>query len=186
MFKKSWFHGTRSKGIEEFLAMSHFGDLDTAKMTCANKRHKDNVQEEAEIIEVRLNLKSEEVLDFNDVGSPSAIAFAYYLLDSKEDYNFSEDLIADLTHVWKQEKTKKANTARHNYGEKEKAEAREEVSKVLVKHGYKAYSYVNEVESNNKSKSICIFDPSIVEIVTRTKLNEKDALLFWHNSKRNT
>ncbi|GBK97673.1 hypothetical protein [Vibrio harveyi] len=187
MFESSWFHGTRSNDdIEEFLAMSHFGDLDTAKMTCANKKYKDKVQGDAWIIEVSLNLKSEEVLAFKDIGSPNAIAFAYYLLDSKEKYNFSKDFIADLTDAWKQEKSKKAQIARHNYGEKEKAEARKEVSKILVKHGYKAYSYVNDVESNNKAISVCIFDPSVVDILTRKKLSEEEALLFWNKSKRNT
>lgn len=97
--KRSWYHGTRTSNITEFWPLSHFGDVDSAKMVCANKKYKDGQDGEPLIIEVKLELQEAEILPFFDVGSPDPKWIAVKMLAERHTYQISDQLALDIDAV---------------------------------------------------------------------------------------
>tara|TARA_B100001059_G_C17616650_1_gene467335 strand:- start:47 stop:592 length:546 start_codon:yes stop_codon:yes gene_type:complete len=178
-FKQSWYHGTRTPNITEFWPLSHFGDINSAKMVCANKAYKDGHEGDPLIIEVKLNIKEEEVFPFFDVGSPNPKWIAVQMLNEKETYPVSEKLASDIENVRAKLVSLKAK------GKSDAANERSEFSAVLIKHGFKAICYPNEVESETNEVSLCVLEPSAIEIINVATMCESEARRLWDKSARN-
>lgn len=176
---RSWYHGTRTPNITEFWPLSHFGDVDTAKMVCANKKYKDGHDSAPLLIEVELDIQKEEVLPFVDVGSPNPKWIAVKMLEARDKYRISEQLAFDIECVRQKLVSLKAA------GQLDRANERSEFSKVLIKHGFKAISYPNEVESETNEVSLCVLDSSVIKIVNIATMCEREAESLWKKSLRN-
>jgi hypothetical protein len=175
---RSWFHGTLTSNITDFWPLSHFGDKDTAKMVCANKRFADHEEGTATILEVKINITPEEILPFVDVGSPNAKWIATSIINRREEYKIPMDVVEDVKC------TRDALVELKKLGMDSKDHERRELSKTLMRHGYKAISYDNEVESEHGHLSLCVLDPSIITIINTSELSEEEAASLWQKSQR--
>lgn len=176
---KVWYHGTRTPDINAFWPLSHFGDFNAAKMVCANKKYKDGHDGNPLIIEVEIDLDKKDVLHTPDAGSPSPIAIANQIVTANVDYKISAAVVADIKSLHeKLIDLKKENKSNRAY-------ERTALSSTLIKHGFKAISYKNEVENDDDEISLCILDPSIIKIIKVIPMCEVEAKTLWDKSKRN-
>ncbi|KAF7771424.1 hypothetical protein PCIT_a3998 [Pseudoalteromonas citrea] len=180
--EESWYHGTRTENITKFWPLSHFGDVESAKMVCANKKYKDGHNGDPYIVEVKLKINENEVFEFIDVGSPNPKSFAVEMLKERWRNKISDELAKDIEEV----RVKLINAKKEANGKTDLLKERKEFAEVLIKHGIKAISYPNVVESKTKEEvSLCIIDSSAIEIISHIAFCESEAERLWNISSRN-
>jgi hypothetical protein len=162
----TYFHSSFTDKIHDFDWFSHFGDYEAAMMNIGRKIDAGVAACPAYLYEVKIDLLPEEVIDVpEDWGTPRSPGLARALREGNNQslWDDMEALRVDLIR-------------RKNAGEEFNAYGFEKIHDYLLARNISAIRYPNIVEAYN-TDSICVIDPSKVEILRTVCVTAEEASL---------
>ena len=152
-----WYHGTLDQGIKQFKTLSHFGNKFSACAAAARHNFLYENNKPRFLYEVEIKLLDSEILTVLDWGKNDPIALCNTLRE------YFEPIDKNLEYVFNEIRLEGFELKKGNQVYKDLLN--DKVSKELSKMGYKALSYLNDVERENSDEiSLCVIDTSIISI----------------------